>query len=123
MLRTEEEARKCWCPFARTLEGEPPGAAGVNRSGPAASYNCIASECMAWRVRDDEYETRTTDNLDRRESRPIGEPEDLSAEGWEKVREGELYYGGNAVHGNAKTIEWRRKNTNARGFCGLASPS
>lgn len=69
MLRTEEEARKCWCPFARvcatqTDSAESAAHVGYNRvyvaaDGPAnfeepTSRNpmvarCIASECMAWR--------------------------------------------------------------------------
>jgi len=53
MLRTEEEAKKCWCPFARytSVRGQ-----GINRwvdDGDQASNpmpaRCIASECMAWR--------------------------------------------------------------------------
>lgn len=58
MLRTEDEARKAWCPLARqlvTIEskgGETVGPiqnASANRfMGDAASV-CIASECMAWR--------------------------------------------------------------------------
>jgi len=46
---TEEEAKELWCPFARLIDGQPPGAAATNRSGPAANYHCIASKCMAWR--------------------------------------------------------------------------
>lgn len=53
MLRTEEEARKCWCPFARytSVRGQ-----GINRWTDDGDTNlspnatkCIASECMAWR--------------------------------------------------------------------------
>ena len=48
-MHTEEQAKQLWCPFARCLEGSPPGGAGVNRSGPLRSFNCIATECSAWR--------------------------------------------------------------------------
>jgi hypothetical protein len=51
MLRTEEEARKCWCPFAR-VGSETTGAGGLNRdyqTGSVGKADCIASECMAWR--------------------------------------------------------------------------
>jgi hypothetical protein len=50
MMYVEEDAKARWCPFARVLEGEAPGAAGVNRSGPSASYNCVGATCMAWRI-------------------------------------------------------------------------
>lgn len=46
---TEEEARKHWCPFSR-LSG---GNSAFNRGLDGKTYdetNCIASECMAWRV-------------------------------------------------------------------------
>jgi hypothetical protein len=42
---TEEVARTRWCPFTRV--GEQQSGAAENR--PDGSYNCIASECMAWR--------------------------------------------------------------------------
>ena len=48
-MYTSDEARKLWCPWARVLEGQPPGGAGVNRAGPEAGFYCIASDCMAWR--------------------------------------------------------------------------
>ena len=48
-MHTTDEARKLWCPWARVLEGQPPGGAGVNRAGPEAGFYCIASDCMAWR--------------------------------------------------------------------------
>lgn len=61
---TEDEARKKWCPFARSgayvgsgLEFSPVSGCAVNRDGPATSTidasgtRCIASECMAWRWR------------------------------------------------------------------------
>ncbi len=56
---TEEEARKRWCPFARSTS-EPGNRApyGTPRDLPAdpeyelamaAEFPCIASRCMAWR--------------------------------------------------------------------------
>jgi len=60
-LKTESEARQCWCPFARA-QGD-----GANRTffpdedaskdGEVLSgMTCLASGCMAWRwdPRDDE---------------------------------------------------------------------
>ena len=56
MLRTEEEAKKCWCPFARVscADGEAVGNHAANRFATAFSEGhertrCIASECMACR--------------------------------------------------------------------------
>ncbi len=59
MMLTEKEARKKWCPFARTIDGYPGDGANVqgyaasaNRGMPdktMASLNCAASDCMAWR--------------------------------------------------------------------------
>lgn len=55
---TEDEARKRWCPFARTYhpetdgDGETVAVASVNRGrdgAPDAWCLCIASDCMAWR--------------------------------------------------------------------------
>lgn len=62
-MKTESEARKCWCPFARVnvpvsfpIGGnvsQTIGTAAVNRfvrnEEGAAMAACIASECMAWR--------------------------------------------------------------------------
>ena len=55
---TEADARKKWCPFARTHlpwvdnDGEVRAMASVNRydnGGPDDACLCIASDCMAWR--------------------------------------------------------------------------
>lgn len=57
MLRTEEEAKKCWCPFTRIPADDRvslPGNAAINRGPPGSEAEkrtrCIASECMAWRA-------------------------------------------------------------------------
>ena len=44
-MHTEAEAREKWCPYSRV--GEQASGAAENR--PDGSYNCIASQCMAWR--------------------------------------------------------------------------
>jgi hypothetical protein len=59
MIRTEEEARKCWCPFARPAmpHNSPfqPGNRMPDMGGDgytsklSPSNSCIASECLAWR--------------------------------------------------------------------------
>lgn len=59
-MKTEDDACKCWCPFARVtavLENGQTVAQPHNRIvGTKARYikspeaaTCIASECMAWR--------------------------------------------------------------------------
>lgn len=61
-MKTEEQARKCWCPFALTFgrlthyrESEPVGVSygpqnrGTAMGGKLDTCLCIASECMAWR--------------------------------------------------------------------------
>ncbi len=50
MLLTEEQARLKWCPYTRV--GEQASGAAENR--PDGSFNCITSQCMAWRWHDDE---------------------------------------------------------------------
>ena len=56
---TEDEARKRWCPFARSRavdytapDGDRTSVSRVigNVSGPTTG--CIADECMAWRTDD-----------------------------------------------------------------------
>lgn len=49
MLRTEEEARKCWCPFARYGAGECAVNRDIQSDHFGSGNKCIASECMAWR--------------------------------------------------------------------------
>jgi hypothetical protein len=63
-MRTEDEARKCWCPHVRFLSDPDGRFAATNRvdsetelsetlAKPLGEINgtsrCIASECMAWR--------------------------------------------------------------------------
>lgn len=56
MLRTEEEAKQCWCPFVRHYNAlhEPCGnsMAGMTADNMRRGdwpFGCIASACMAWR--------------------------------------------------------------------------
>jgi len=61
MLKTEDEARQCWCPFVRqqtTINnkyGDATAIASLNASDHTLDrYDvapCIASDCMAWRWR------------------------------------------------------------------------
>lgn len=59
MILTEEQARQCWCPFARAVapivdqHAQQTGGTTANRSSegrPDADCRCLASGCMAWRV-------------------------------------------------------------------------
>ncbi len=56
---TEDEAKKRWCPFARTYSYSLDGATGVTTAaasinrlglGPDRDCLCLASGCMAWRL-------------------------------------------------------------------------
>lgn len=56
MYLTEENARKKWCPFARTFDGQSANGAiavaSINRNAnafPNPDCLCLASGCMAWR--------------------------------------------------------------------------
>jgi len=42
---TEAEARTKWCPFSRVGDDT----LTANNRPPTAPYDCIASDCMAWR--------------------------------------------------------------------------
>ena len=109
-MKTEEEARKCWCPFARTVERAAAGSSNARNRvvavGPEDATKtdeeritaelvaglmgcqCIASDCMAWRAAVGVY--------DRQESRFLGPNESWSS----SARYEERF--------------------NGRGFCGLA---
>jgi hypothetical protein len=64
-MHTEEEARKRWCPFSRTVEKLSNGVTaarnrvvlvsddsddGQSLAATLIGCKCIASECMAWRI-------------------------------------------------------------------------
>lgn len=56
-MKTEEEARECWCPFARSAfsldpNDEMASLCSANRGNTDNNCHCIASECMAWRWTD-----------------------------------------------------------------------
>ena len=55
---TEDEARQKWCPFVReVICGQSERLGSYNRfEGTQAGCNCIASDCMAWRLA--EYELK-----------------------------------------------------------------
>lgn len=127
MMKTEEEARKCWCPFARGIQDNGGnrlayGGAGAEDAGDdcadqygaetADMYPCIASECMAWRWSDAEtkQETECVYDVDGKE----GPPPDGG--GWTRGARSKsaiatpcVMYSRDVVTGNAR-----------RGFCGLA---
>ena len=58
-MHTEADARRLWCPFARTQ-------AGTTRygGGPDAGTLCLGSECAAWRWRRDAYTSHRHMNPD-----------------------------------------------------------
>jgi hypothetical protein len=74
-MKTEEEARKCWCPFTRAAAVDSVGAGRWRLIAKVPPFNrffhttdglivpdtarCIASECMAWRW-EENAETWTT---------------------------------------------------------------
>lgn len=52
MTHTEEEAHKCWCPFARVTDGLRDGGnryPQLDDRTTGAFAACIGSSCMAWR--------------------------------------------------------------------------
>ena len=47
---SEETARKKWCPFVRRATQLADNSVSSNREWESeAGYDCIASDCMAWR--------------------------------------------------------------------------
>lgn len=49
-MRTEAEAKKCWCPFARTeVLSHVVNRTALGYGDGDGEWRCIASECMAWR--------------------------------------------------------------------------
>ena len=48
MYLTEENARKKWCPFARTSDGDA-SVSRFSQGGADSDCLCLASGCMAWR--------------------------------------------------------------------------
>lgn len=100
-MKTEEEARKCWCPFARWGTGHD--ANSGNRHGDEWGHVfCIASECMAWRWEKTWIE---------RQNLEVGEqPEpDAKIKGWETPT--------TTLFGK---VVWERKHDPLNGYCGLA---
>ncbi len=65
-MKTEAEAKKCWCPFARSILGDPRNgetahnrmAGDFDKEGNVSVmtygvHRCIAGACMAWRWSDE----------------------------------------------------------------------
>ncbi len=51
-MKTEAEAKACWCPFARVCNSDEGGSYNRiedNEPFPSSSALCMASACMAWR--------------------------------------------------------------------------
>ena len=64
MLKTEEEARECWCPYARNIveikngDGLIVAVTSGNKFSEDKMSVCIASNCMAWRWKNASEETK-----------------------------------------------------------------
>lgn len=100
-LKTEHEARQCWCPFARSVESH--GNSAVNRLSNGdidmGAY-CIASACMAWRWPLPLFEVAYTDDAS---TTPPGD-------GWVDAGAGLTMLG----------YQWKRLHEPDKGYCGLA---
>jgi hypothetical protein len=73
MLLTEDEARRRWCPFARSLAMLRSAPVAVNRHGDSlvpGSY-CIGSACMAWRTAETPELTLADDAFLKRSKRRV----------------------------------------------------
>lgn len=101
-MKTEDEARKCWCPFARCGNE-----AGCNRNGEDGfSYtpHCIASDCAAWRWVDPKPFILTGDGVEKEEQAAYDR---LILAGWTRGEDASLG-------------TWMLPPKDARGYCGLA---
>lgn len=119
MLLTEEEAKKRWCPMARvSIGGKLPSSMnrlqtiGKDSDGETVTEGklrlpvgarCIASECMAWRWREDRLQ-----NVEQEAA------EKLVAEGWQAVAF--RLVGPRGLHTKVCTLT--RKTDH--GYCGLS---
>lgn len=115
---TEAEAKGKWCPLVRQLgtlrQPAVPGGVdyvvasgsqnrGYQMGGALDNCRCIASECMAWRFDEAEF--------DHGECLPLGTvPADP---GWEQ--DGETWYCGPGVTGEKRT-RWKRAKPRT-GYC------
>ena len=48
-MKTEDEARQCWCPFVKLFDDETARYDAKDVGGGIVASRCIASDCMAWR--------------------------------------------------------------------------
>lgn len=114
-LKTEDEARKCWCPFARITYSPTESCAVTGNREPTlpavASLNgascCIASQCMAWRTYVGRDVITPSDHPDMAETEPPRAGKNIP-EHWEWVP---------ASKSSNGTGHWRDIE---RGYCGLA---
>ena len=97
-MKTEAEAKTCWCPFARIAmaASETQGNQYASNRKEAHS-NCLASACMVWRWGE-------------------GETEFTSEE-----RDGFVY--SHISRLNGEPCFKRPRGSNRRGYCGLAGES
>lgn len=116
MLRTEEEAKKCWCPFSR--DSNTGGNRGSNTETghlEPPRFMCIGSKCMAWRWAPEPERLERSPNYRpylQEEAEPA-RPNDVP-ETWEWVP------ASIAAKAN-KSAHWRAPAEDRRGYCGLAT--
>jgi len=105
-MKTEEEARKCWCPFARS-DSAPGGSYNRDYQGGGGKLcMCIASGCMAWRWGNEQ----TTVEVDR--TQDASWKEALQRQGWSCER---------TYRSDDGRVEYEMRLVQApSGFCGLA---
>ena len=103
-MKTEEEARKNWCPFAKNWQQDSGPAYNRLNGQPPNTCLCIASECMAWRWEELEPFIMGGDGTEDYEQDAY---QHFIGRGWRV----ESYYGGQPRLVPPET---------ARGHCGLA---
>lgn len=123
MLKTEAEARQCWCPMSRCIQGTFDDRGATTARLGQASFNvlkgraleqsnhgsCIGSACMMWRW-GESLEEREVSYVERAEAST--HIEEMKKKGWSG--------GATFQKRNMSEIHFSRVRADRRGFCGLA---